>query len=52
MGQWVKVTDFEGRVAEVTWRALKLRTRPAFVILPNNTVSKEAITNYSSRPHR
>ena len=43
-----RVGEFEGRVAEVTWRATKLRTKAGnFVILPNNIVSKEAITNYS-----
>ena len=35
-------------MAEVTWRATKLRTKTGnFVVLPNNLVSKEAITNYS-----
>ena len=48
VGQWVKVAGFEGRVAEVTWRATKLRTKTGnFVILPNNVVAKEPITNYS-----
>jgi small-conductance mechanosensitive channel len=48
VGHWVKVADFEGRVAEVTWRATKLRTKAGnLVVLPNNVVSKEAITNYS-----
>ena len=48
VGDWVRVGDHEGRVAEVTWRATKLRTKAGnFVILPNNVVSKEAITNYS-----
>jgi len=49
VGQWVKVgAEFEGRVAEVTWRATKLRTKAGnFVVLPNNVVAKEAITNYS-----
>ena len=49
VGQWVKVgADHEGRVAEVTWRATKLRTKAGnFVILPNNIVAKEAIVNYS-----
>ncbi|HXG53782.1 MAG TPA: mechanosensitive ion channel family protein [Vicinamibacterales bacterium] len=48
IGHWVKVGEFEGRVAEVTWRATKLRTKTGnFVVLPNNLVSKEAITNYS-----
>ena len=48
IGHWIKVGDFEGRVAEVTWRATKLRTKAGnFVVVPNNIVSKEAITNYS-----
>jgi small-conductance mechanosensitive channel/CRP-like cAMP-binding protein len=48
VGHWIRVGDFEGRVAEVTWRATKLRTKAGnFVIVPNNIVSKEAITNYS-----
>lgn len=48
VGHWVKVGDHEGRVAEVTWRATKLRTKSGnFVILPNNVVAKEAVVNYS-----
>jgi small-conductance mechanosensitive channel/CRP-like cAMP-binding protein len=48
IGHWVRVGDHEGRVAEVTWRATKLRTKSGnFVIVPNNVVSKEAIINYS-----
>jgi small-conductance mechanosensitive channel len=48
VGQWVKVGDHEGRVAEVTWRATKLRTKAGnFVIVPNNVVAKEAIINFS-----
>jgi small-conductance mechanosensitive channel/CRP-like cAMP-binding protein len=48
VGHWVRFGEFEGCVTEVTWRATKLRTKTGnFVILPNNLVSKEAITNYS-----
>jgi small-conductance mechanosensitive channel len=48
VGHWVRVGEFEGRVEEVTWRATKLRTKAGnFVVLPNNLVGKEAITNYS-----
>jgi small-conductance mechanosensitive channel/CRP-like cAMP-binding protein len=47
-GNWVRVGTFEGRVAEVTWRATKLLTKSGnFVIVPNNVIAKEAITNYS-----
>jgi small-conductance mechanosensitive channel len=49
VGQWIKVgSNPDGRVAEVTWRATKLRTKAGnFIILPNNVVAKEAIINYS-----
>ena len=48
IGHWVRVGDFEGRVAEVSWRATRLRTKTGnFIVLPNNIVSKEAIINYS-----
>ena len=48
VGHWIRVGDFEGRVAEVTWRATKLQTKQGnFVVLPNNLIAKEAITNYS-----
>src|SRR3954452_11787970 len=48
VGHWIRVGDFEGRVAEVTWRATKLRTKSGnFVIVPNNIVAKEPIINYS-----
>jgi small-conductance mechanosensitive channel/CRP-like cAMP-binding protein len=48
IGEWIRVGEFEGRVSEITWRATKLRTKSGnFVIVPNNTISKEAIINYS-----
>jgi small-conductance mechanosensitive channel len=48
IGHWISVGDHHGRVAEVTWRATKIRTKTGnFVILPNSEVGKAAITNYS-----
>ena len=48
VGHWIRVGDFEGRVSEITWRATKLRTKAGnFVVVPNNIIAKEAITNYS-----
>jgi small-conductance mechanosensitive channel/CRP-like cAMP-binding protein len=47
-GHWISVANYEGVVAEITWRATKLRTKSGnFIILPNNIISKEAITNFS-----
>jgi small-conductance mechanosensitive channel len=48
VGHWIRVGEFEGRVSEVTWRATRLRTKSGnFVIVPNNTIAKDAIINYS-----
>jgi small-conductance mechanosensitive channel len=48
LGHWITVGPYEGLVAEVTWRATKIRTKAGnLVVLPNAFISKEAITNYS-----
>jgi small-conductance mechanosensitive channel/CRP-like cAMP-binding protein len=48
VGHWITVAGFEGRVVEVTWRATKIKTKPGnLVIVPNSTIAKEAINNYS-----
>ena len=48
IGHWISVGQHEGRVAEVTWRATKLRTKTGnFVVVPNSEVAKAAVTNYS-----
>jgi small-conductance mechanosensitive channel/CRP-like cAMP-binding protein len=47
-GHWISVGQFEGMVAEITWRATKIRTKSGnFIVVPNNIISKEAITNFS-----
>ena len=48
VGQWIRIGEHEGCVAEITWRATKLRTKAhSFVVVPNNVMSREAIVNYS-----
>jgi small-conductance mechanosensitive channel/CRP-like cAMP-binding protein len=48
VGHWVTIGGVDGRVSEVTWRATKIRTKAGnFVIVPNSSVGKETITNYS-----
>jgi small-conductance mechanosensitive channel/CRP-like cAMP-binding protein len=48
VGQWITVGGHEGMVTSVTWRATTIRTKLGnLVILPNNLIAKEAITNYS-----
>ena len=48
VGHWIRIGEHEGRVEEITWRATKLRTKATnFVIVPNATIAKESIINYS-----
>jgi CRP-like cAMP-binding protein len=48
VGDWIKAGDYVGRVAEVTWRATKMRTKSGnFVVIPNSLVSKDLVVNYS-----
>lgn len=48
LGHWIRLGEWEGEVAEITWRAVKVRTRDGNqVIIPNGELSKSALTNYS-----
>jgi small-conductance mechanosensitive channel len=48
VGHWIAVGTYDGRVTEVTWRATRIRTKNGnLVVLPNNFIAREAITNYS-----
>jgi small-conductance mechanosensitive channel len=48
VGHWVRIANVDGQVNEITWRATKIRTKAGnFVIVPNSTLSKDTITNYS-----
>ncbi len=48
VGDWIKAGAYEGRVAEVTWRATKMRAKSGqFVVIPNSLVSKDIVVNYS-----
>jgi small-conductance mechanosensitive channel/CRP-like cAMP-binding protein len=47
-GDWVRVGTFEGVIIETRWRTTKMRTRAnEMVTLPNASLSKEAVVNYS-----
>jgi small-conductance mechanosensitive channel/CRP-like cAMP-binding protein len=48
VGHWIKAGEHEGSVIEVTWRAIKLRTRHGnLVTVPNSEIAKSPVTNYS-----
>jgi len=49
VGDWVRVTDQMGAVVQTSWRSTTIRTLEGdFVIIPNGSISKEEITNYSA----
>jgi small-conductance mechanosensitive channel/CRP-like cAMP-binding protein len=48
VGDWVKMGDSEGRVEQVSWRAVRLRTWDGdTVTMPNNEVARRAVLNFS-----
>ena len=53
VGHWVNLSGQDGLVSEITWRATKIRTKAGnFVIVPNSSLAKDTITNYSEpTPH-
>ena len=43
-----RVSEREGQVQEITWRATKLRTKDGeFLIVPNSVMAKDPVLNYS-----
>ena len=48
VGDWVLLGGSEGRIREVNWRATTIKTfSNDFLILPNSTISKAEIKNFS-----
>jgi CRP-like cAMP-binding protein len=48
LGHWISMGEWEGEVVEITWRAVRVRTRQGNqVIIPNSELSKSALINYS-----
>jgi len=48
VGDWVQISGKEGEVVNVSWRATRIKTLGNdYVVIPNNTVSKTDIVNYT-----
>ncbi len=48
-GDFIQIGDVEGRVVEMTWRAVTVLTNDDnYVLIPNGSVSKEQIINFHS----
>ncbi len=47
IGDWVKIDEHEGRIEQLQWRSIKLRTIDnVLVVIPNQSASKEAMKSY------
>ena len=49
VGDWIAVDGLEGRVDEINWRALRLRTRNnEMVVVPNSHMAANTLQNYTA----
>ncbi len=47
-GEWIKVKDIEGVVMETNWRETRVLDRASnLIIIPNNVISGEVVTNFN-----
>jgi small-conductance mechanosensitive channel/CRP-like cAMP-binding protein len=50
-GDWVRLGDSDGKVEQVSWRAVRIRTWDGDTLtVPNNEVARRAILNYTRPP--
>lgn len=50
VGDWVTLSDYYGRVGEITMRTTRLQTRDnTWVIIPNESVINKVLVNHSTR---
>jgi small-conductance mechanosensitive channel/CRP-like cAMP-binding protein len=48
VGEWVRIAEIDGLISEITWRAVKVRTKSGnFVVVPNSKLAEDIIINYS-----
>lgn len=48
VGDWVRLSDRDGRIEQVSWRAMRLRTWDGDTLtIPNGEVARHALLNYS-----
>lgn len=49
IGDWIQLGSIEGRIEQLRWRSMKIRTRDGHLVLvPNQTASKETVTVYGN----
>ena len=49
IGDWIKVGEYEGKVEKIDWRSTSIMTLSSdYVVIPNSSLSKLDLQNYSS----
>jgi len=49
IGDWIQLGAIEGRIEQLRWRSMKIRTRDGYLVLvPNQTASKETVTVFGT----
>lgn len=47
IGDWVNISQYEGRIEQFRWRSIKIRTTDnVLVVIPNQIASKETVKNF------
>lgn len=47
IGDWVRIGNFEGRIEQLRWRSVKIRTVDnELIIIPNKSASREPVGNF------
>lgn len=53
LGDWIETPSVEGNVEDISFRSIKVRTfAQALVTVPNSTIAKESITNWTRMGRR
>lgn len=48
LGDWIQVGPLTGKVVTISWRYTKIQTiERDYILIPNNSISKDSLTNYS-----
>ncbi|MFW5486816.1 MAG: mechanosensitive ion channel domain-containing protein [Desulfovibrio sp.] len=48
LGDWIQVGPLTGKVVTISWRYTKIQTiNRDYILIPNNSISKDSLTNYS-----
>ena len=50
LGDWIETNGFRGRIVEVNWRAVHVKTSGGVLVIPNASLAGESFINLSRKP--